>query len=316
MFLMFFTFAIFSGDSMTFEQLYYFQVVANLLNFTKAADVLYISQPTLSRHIAALENELGTRLLIRDNRQVALTTAGEILLEGSNTMLEQYSLIRQRIHQADAGISGELTVASMSLYYSELYNLFQQYHLRYPDVIFRLQFHDMGLFSEAVTSGKADVAIGYSMELTEETDEFEIIPLYQEHFVAFMSELHPYAKRRTLSMAELRDQHLLFLSQTRYAFVREIWEHANYEFFLSSSLHTTDSLDSIILQIRANPQAVTLLPQSAALENIRACAIVEISDLDSDYETVMVCKKGNRSPALHNFLEMVRDIYGDGPLHL
>ncbi len=301
---------------MTFEQLYYFQVVASLLNFTKAADVLYISQPTLSRHIATLETELGTKLLSRDNRQVSLTTAGEILLEGSNTLLEQYALIRQRIHQADAGISGELTVASMSLYYPKLYSLFQQYHTYYPDVIFRLQFHDMGLFSEAVTLGKADVAIGYSMELTEELNDFEIIPLYREHFVAFMSEFHQYAKRSVLSMAELQNQHLLFLSQTKYDFVRKIWDRANYGSFLSSSLHTTDSLDSIILQIRANPKTITLLPQSAALENIRGCTMVEISDLDSDYETIMVYKKGNHSPPLLNFLSMVRDIYGDGPLTL
>ena len=301
---------------MTFEQLYYFQVVASLLNFTKAADVLYISQPTLSRHIATLEAELGTKLLIRDNRQVSLTTTGEILLEGADALLEQYALIRQRIHQADAGVSGELTVASMSLYYPTLYNLFHQYHVRYPDVIFRLQFHDMGLFSEAVTLGKADVAIGYSMELTDELDDFEIIPLYQEHFVAFMSEFHPYAKREVLSMAELQDQHLLFLSQTKYDFVRKIWDRANYGAFLSSSLHTTDSLDSIILQIRADPRTVTLLPKSAALENIRGCAIVEVSDLESDYETIMVYKKGNNSPTLLNFLAMVREIYDQGPLAL
>ena len=301
---------------MTFEQLYYFQVVANLKNFTKAADVLYISQPTLSRHIATLESELGTKLLVRDNRRVSLTAAGDILLEGSNALLEQYSLIRQRIHQAGAGVSGELTVASMSLYYPTLYNLFHRYHDRYPDVIFRLQFHDMGLFSEAVTLGKADVAIGYSMELTEEQDDFEIIPLYREHFVAFMSEFHQYANRSALSLAELKDQHLLFLDQTKYDFVQKIWECANYESLLSSSLHTANSLDSIILQIRADPRTVTLLPQSAALENIRGCTTVEISDLNSNYETIMVYKKGNDSPTLLNFLSMVRDIYGDGPLTL
>lgn len=297
---------------MTFEQLYYFQVVASLLNFTKAADVLYISQPTLSRHIGMLEQELGTKLLVRDNRQVSLTKAGEILLDGAKTVLDQYALIRQRIHQADAGISGELTVASMSLYYPKLYEVFQQYHSRYPDVIFRLQFHDMGLFSEALTHGKVDVAIGYSMELTDELEDYEIIPLYREHFVAFMSSAHQYANRSSLSMSELQKEHLLFLSQTKYEFVRNIWERANYSTFLSSSLHTTDSFGSIILQIRANPKAITLLPQSAALENIRGCAMVEISDLDSEYETVMVYRKGNHSPPLLNFIAMIRETYRNG----
>lgn len=296
---------------MTFEQLYYFQVVASLRNFTKAADVLYISQPTLSRHIGMLEQELGTKLMVRDNRQVSLTKAGEILLDGAKTLLDQYGLIRQRIHQADAGISGELTVASMSLYYPKLYEVFQRYHEQYPEVIFRLQFHDMGLFSEALTHGEVDVAIGYSMELTNELDGYEIIPLYREHFVAFMSAAHRYAEREVLSLSELQDEHLLFLAQTKYEFVRNIWERANYDAFLSSTLHTTDSLASIVLQIRANPKAITLLPQSAAEENIRGCVMVEISDLDSNYETVMVYRKGNHSPPLLNFIAMIREIYCD-----
>jgi len=64
---------------MTFNQINYFLAVADQLNFTKAAASLFVTQSTLSRSIAALEEEIGTPLLYRDFHAVKLTPAGEIL---------------------------------------------------------------------------------------------------------------------------------------------------------------------------------------------------------------------------------------------
>lgn len=75
---------------MTFEQLYNFTVVAKLLNFTKAAETLFISQPTLSRQIATLEQELGAKLFMRDKQKCILTPMGKILLEDSMVLAQNY----------------------------------------------------------------------------------------------------------------------------------------------------------------------------------------------------------------------------------
>lgn len=71
------------------KQLKYFLAVADSLNFRRAAEMLYISQPTLSYQIAELERELGAELFARDRRRVYLTSSGQALLKPARAMLEQ-----------------------------------------------------------------------------------------------------------------------------------------------------------------------------------------------------------------------------------
>lgn len=77
---------------MELKQLHYFLKVAEFLNFSRAAEALYISQPALSYQIAELERELGTELFTRDRRKVYLTPAGMALVEPAKSILEQAGL--------------------------------------------------------------------------------------------------------------------------------------------------------------------------------------------------------------------------------
>ncbi len=74
---------------MELKQLRYFLAAAEHLNFSRAAEALYISQPALSYQIAELERELSTELFIRDRRKISLSPAGLALLEPARAMLEQ-----------------------------------------------------------------------------------------------------------------------------------------------------------------------------------------------------------------------------------
>ena len=74
---------------MTLNQLRYFQAVARLQNFRAAAEQLYISQPSLSRSIDSLEDELGVVLFERAGRGIALTGSGRLFLEYANRILEE-----------------------------------------------------------------------------------------------------------------------------------------------------------------------------------------------------------------------------------
>ena len=74
---------------MTLNQLRYFQAVARLQNFRAAAEELYISQPSLSRSIDSLEDELGVVLFEKSGRGIALTGSGRLLLEYANRIIEE-----------------------------------------------------------------------------------------------------------------------------------------------------------------------------------------------------------------------------------
>lgn len=74
-------------SKMELRQLEYFAAVARLKNYTRAADEMYVSQPTISVSIQKLEEELGTKLIIRDNKKVILTHEGEIFLAHTEKLL-------------------------------------------------------------------------------------------------------------------------------------------------------------------------------------------------------------------------------------
>lgn len=82
------------------EQLRIFAAVADCGSFSRAARQLYISHSTTSRAVAALEEELGVRLLERSNRVLGLTKAGEVLLEEAHTLESAFQAAGERVRAA------------------------------------------------------------------------------------------------------------------------------------------------------------------------------------------------------------------------
>lgn len=87
---------------MELKQLEYFLKVAEQLNFSRAAESLYISQPALSYQIAELERELGAELFVRDRRKVSLTPEGEALMLPAQEMLEHAALLPDVIRKSQS----------------------------------------------------------------------------------------------------------------------------------------------------------------------------------------------------------------------
>ena len=82
---------------MDIEYIKRFITVAQCLNFSKAADMLFISQPTLSYSISSLEKKLGTQLLVRNTKTVQLTRAGEMFLPAATEIVERFQNIVNEI---------------------------------------------------------------------------------------------------------------------------------------------------------------------------------------------------------------------------
>src|SRR2546425_1476276 len=120
---------------MELRLVHYFIAVAETLNFSRAAERLYMAQPPLSQQIQRLEKEMGVQLFVRTKRSVRLTAAGEVFLQEAYRTLAQ---VEQSVHaaqQADRGEIGRLAIGFVgSSAYGMLPPMIQAFRERFPHV--------------------------------------------------------------------------------------------------------------------------------------------------------------------------------------
>lgn len=121
-------------------QLRYFCELARVGHFGRAASRLHMSQPPLSRQIAALEKSLGTKLFERTPKGVVLTPAGQQLLEDSTEILRLVSQAKRNVGTAGRGESGNLTMGfTMCAAYSVVPSITRHYKKAFPEVDLRVR---------------------------------------------------------------------------------------------------------------------------------------------------------------------------------
>lgn len=121
---------------MTTGRIYEFLVLSRLLNFSRAAEVLYISQSVLSRHMQELEKELGVPLLTRNTHGVVLTEAGRVLAKEGPELINQCDSALRRLRSPGLSAQGSVRIGmGLELSYSNhIRNFFQEFLSRYPDI--------------------------------------------------------------------------------------------------------------------------------------------------------------------------------------
>ena len=145
---------------MDIKQLGAFSVLASSLHFAKAAKLCHMTAPALTRSVQRLESELGVKLLLRNNRLVSLTPAGQRFLLFAESTLESLSILERDLHEDDELVRGELTVfGSVTASYSVLSSLLPVFRQSHPGVDLKLVTGDQASAIDKVTTGEVDVAI-------------------------------------------------------------------------------------------------------------------------------------------------------------
>ncbi len=154
---------------MELRVLNYFLAVAREENFTKAAQQLHLTQPTLSRQIADLEQELGVKLFIRSNHNIILTEDGMILKRRAQEILSLADKTKRDFMQKEEALSGTISIGSGEFRSTEyLAKIIAQFRKQYPNVKYEIYsgnasnirdyiergFLDIGLMSEPIDMRK------------------------------------------------------------------------------------------------------------------------------------------------------------------
>lgn len=148
------------GCTVQLKQLEVFIQVARLRSFSRAADALYLTQPTVSAHISALENELGAQLILRSTRELQLTAAGQALLHYAVQIIGLMGKAEEAVHAAADALQGILTIAASTVPSQYLLpRVLVRLHQRWPEVLFQISQGDSGEAARKVTEHEAELGI-------------------------------------------------------------------------------------------------------------------------------------------------------------
>ena len=170
---------------MEIRVLRYFLTVVREQSITKAADVLHITQPTLSRQLAQMENEIGVRLFERGNRKITLTNEGLLLRRRAEEILLLVDKTEKELIEQDEQVEGKITIGCGEIGAVQLLpDLFESFHEKYPLVTFDIYSATADHVKEQMDRGLVDVGL-----LLEPIDieRYDFIRLdYKERWVVVM----------------------------------------------------------------------------------------------------------------------------------
>ncbi|MGO1394784.1 MAG: LysR family transcriptional regulator [Halomonas sp.] len=142
------------------QSLQAFKAVADTQSFSRAAEQLHLTQPAVSKRIATLESQVGTRLFDRIGRRIALTEAGSVLLPQARRILMTVEDSRRALANLSGHVGGRLTLAtSHHIGLHRLPPLLKQYTQRHPEVELDLHFLDSEQAYQGVLDGTLEMAV-------------------------------------------------------------------------------------------------------------------------------------------------------------
>ena len=195
---------------MNTQQIQYFLSAARHLSFTRAAEEFYTSQPTVSRQVAMLEEELGFPLFYREGKQLRLTPGGLVMLSEFTQQETSLKNAIQRVEQIQGGFEGQLNIAYLTSLDSDyyVYPPTTVFSSRHPKVVVNMDSGSFSALRQRLENGEYDIIFTYDFELPFIPDSLSQY-VYRCSCSLIASSRHPLAEKTTLAPADIRGQTLI-----------------------------------------------------------------------------------------------------------
>ena len=187
---------------MKLEHLKTFQHIAHSGSFTRTAQELFITQPTVSLHIQALEHELCVQLLIRNKQNSQVTPEGKRLLQVVDTIFQMLDEIQESFHNHDDRVGGELKLGAstvMGTYF--LPPILARFVEKFPHVSLTVQYGNSYTIASWVQDGVVD--FGFAPE-AHGFPKLQCIPMHRERCLFAVGAHHPLAEQERLAPDDLK----------------------------------------------------------------------------------------------------------------
>ena len=294
---------------MNYNKLKYFYEISKVQNLSRAAELLYVSQPSLSKAISDLEKEFGTPLFIRTNRNLVLTQAGIVLQKQLEPVFanEQniYAAVRAASLSSQENLTGQLTVDFMcfeeALGLHSFIHQFQQAHPAIEVHAFRSQKKDL---IKKMTDHAVDVGF-MIFSIDDFHSDYEYKVLREHHLSLIVRNDHPLAGRNFVDISEVRNEPMIAhghkKNSNEYAY--------SFGWAIRNGLHPNivaeyDYVETVLLQVSYGA-GITLLSDAAPFSGFSNLVNVPLNNAPIIYTGIFWNPNGNSAAAklfVHEYL--------------
>lgn len=282
---------------MELRQLKHFVAVAEELHFTRAAAKVHVVQSTLSASISGLEQELGTALLVRNNRRVGLTAAGQALLPDAQQALAAADHARAAVDAVRGLLSGRLAVGVIQgLGTIDLPAVLARYHRNFPRIDITLRHDAIDALVQATADGDLDLAV---VSRPYDTSRVKERSLGTEHLVLAVRHDDPLAGQELVALADLQQREFV----ERRADLRTrlhidgICSELGFERTVSAESNTPNDLVDLV----AAGLGIALLPPALVEKSEHVVGVATDPSIPRDLSLITATERAP-SPAAAAFL--------------
>lgn len=284
------------------KPLRYFVVLAETGHFGRAAARLNLSQPPLSRQIAALEASLGVTLVERGPRGVTLTPAGERFRDDATAILGSIERAAHHARAAASGAAGKLTIGfTMCAAYSVVPRYAREFGAAWPDVALHLRETVSTDLAEQVLNGHIDAAILFPGPPLANLEQRTVVT---EPLCVALSRDDPRARARRLRIAELANEPFVAAVEAVAPTLRAaIVDHCRQLGGFEPNIRLEVQLQQTVLGLVDEGVGVALVP--ASMQRAQWAGVVFRPLVDAPtIEQALVWSPSNRNPCLARFLAL------------
>jgi len=280
-----------------------FVVVGEEENFRRAADRLHLEQSALSRHVQALESEIGVELFERLPRGVRLSLAGKTFLIDARRILELANEAADRARRVASGRSGILRVAmcESGSMYNTIPRSIREFSELYPDVEVELLDINSAFQTEALAVGRVDVGLLYG---TPDDDPILVRhEIHRQDVVLALPASHPLAARPRIALADLEREPQVWVSRAaNYKLFDEMmaaWKAAGRTPRIVHTVHSGAGVLSLVSAGVGLGMALSEMP----FRQPEDVVLRPVEDFSVPFRIDLVWRRDNRLPVVKKFVE-------------
>lgn len=291
-------------EMLNLEYLSHFVIAAEYMNYTLAAERLFMNQSTLSRQMTALEEEFGVQLFIHNGRSIQLTQMGERLYEEGKMLLQHAESVKARVSTSR---QKQVLIYMVPGVFESMDLVYAKMRKTYVDISINIRHFQSEDIMQIVENDVADFVIAYE-PLLETNDNIQKLIIQQDGFCMVCAKQNKYAGRKSINFKECMDENVMFgedfplvLYEGKSSLKRRNVEEENA---------FSNNLETFRYRIRMN-EGVIILPTNMSKIYCTDFEYIPISDKELTYNVVLMYKKNrNLSIGAELFQKTVKEYMG------